>query len=309
MKTKPIALDMPEDEAELAGWLERLVVGERLGALVAELEGIHGPAPRTASLDQALGDRRKAVLRDGLASLPHDRFGLLLRQPRLLLKLQELVLVSGGPYWETLAAAQPDHRDALSRGRVRLPGLPNVPGQALAARGATPLAEAPRRWRSLRWGVGLAATAAAALLLGAFLIPGRPGGRRQSIPPPATASGWGWNRPGALAEDLPPAAYLDHLADSAQEWFNQRPDEPLELARRITEFRQGCSVLILSDHKPLTADDRAWLVERCRAWVAKLDAHLAFLESGQPAATIRDQADATIHALIAALRERAKPMS
>jgi hypothetical protein len=85
--------------------------------------------------------------------------------------------------------------------------------------------------------------------------------------------------------------------------------ERLELARRITEFRQGCSVLILSDHKPLTADDRAWLVERCRAWVAKLDAHLAFLESGQPAATIRDQADATIHALIAALRERAKPMS
>ena len=137
--------------------------------------------------------------------------------------MQEQVLVSGGPDWETLAAAQPDHRDALARGRVRLPSLPNVPGQAPAARGATPPAEAPRRWRSLRWGVGLAATAAAALLL--------------------------------------------------------------------------------------AANDRAWLVERRRAWVAKLDAHLASLESGQPAATIRDQADATIHALIAVLRERAKPMS
>ena len=186
--------DVWRDEAELAGWLERLVVGERLGAPVAELEGIHRPAPRTASLDQALGDRREAVLRDGLASLPHDRFGL--RQPRLLPKLQEQVLVSGGPYWETLAAAQPDHRDALSRGRVRLPGLPNVPGQALAARGAARARRgAPRRWR--------------------------------------------------------------HPCAGA--WASRPPPRPRIL---------------------LTADDRAWLVERRRAWVAKLDAHLASLESG-----------------------------
>jgi hypothetical protein len=296
MKTKPtpIALDMPEDEAELASWLERLVVGERLGALVAELEGIHGPPARTASLDQALGDRRDAVLRDGLASLPPDRLGLFLRQPRLLLQLQELVLVSGCPHWETLAAAQPEHRDALARGRVRLPG------QGYAT---------PRTWHLRRWGVGLAATAAAALLLAAFLISGRPGGPRQPVPPAATASAWGWNRPGALAEDLRPGAYLDHLADAAQEWFNQRPEGPVDLARRLGEFRQGCSVLILSPHQPLSADDRAWLVEKCRTWAAKLDAELASLERGEDPTVVRDQADATAAALVKALRDRAKTLS
>jgi hypothetical protein len=298
MKTKPtpkpIALDMPEDEAELPAWLERQVVGERLGALVAELEAIHGPPARTASLDQALGDRRDAVLRDGLSSLPPDRLGLLLRQPRLLLQLQELVLVSGGPHWETLAAAQPEHRDALARGRVRLPG------QASAT---------PRTWHLRRWGVGLAATAAAALFLAAFLIPGRPGGRPQPAPPPATASGWGWNRPGALAEDLRPGAYLDHLADAAEEWFNQRPEGPVDLARRLGEFRQGCSVLILSPHKPLSAEDREWLVEKCRAWAAKLDTHLVSLEGGAEVPKVRDEADATIDKLIKALRDRAKSLA
>ena len=55
----------------------------------------------------------------------------------------------------------------------------------------------------------------------------------------------------------------------------KRPDDPIDLARRIGEFRQGCSVLILSPHKPLSGQDRAWLVGKCRAWAAKLDAHLA----------------------------------
>jgi hypothetical protein len=300
MKTnsKPIALDMPEDEAALAGWLERQVVGERLGTLVAELEGIHGPPAHTASLDQVLGDRRDAVLRDGLASLPHQRFGLFLRQPRLLLGLQELVLISGGPHWQTLAAAQPEHRDALVQGRVR---LPDVPERALTAL---------RPFRLQRWGVGLAATAivAASLLLAAFLIPGLPGGRKQSAPS-AASSAWGWNRPGALTDDLRPGAYLNRLADAAGEWFDQRPESPIDLARRLGDFRQGCSVLILSPHKPLSAQDRAWLVEKCRAWAAKLEAVIASLESGENPAAIRDQADATATALVKALRDRAKALS
>jgi len=108
---------------------------------------------------------------------------------------------------------------------------------------------------------------------------------------------------------LPPGVYLDRLADAAGEWFKKRPDDPNALARRIGEFRQGCSVLILSPHKPLAAQDRAWLVEKCRAWAAKLDAHLAALEGGASAAQVRDEADATINKLIAALRERAQALA
>jgi hypothetical protein len=112
-----------------------------------------------------------------------------------------------------------------------------------------------------------------------------------------------------LPEDASPAAYFDQLADSAHEWFDPRPETPIDLGRRLGEFRQGCSVLILSPHRPLPAQDRAWLVEKCRAWAAKLDAHLAALESGEPAGSVRDQADATIDTLIKALRDRAKSLA
>ena len=97
------------------------------------------------------------------------------------------------------------------------------------------------------------------------------------------ASRWGWNRPGALPQDLGPGEYLNRIADAAAEWFNQRPEGPIDLARRLGELRQGCSVLILSPHKPLSAQDRTWLVEKCRAWAAKLDAHLVSLEGGTAA--------------------------
>ena len=143
-------------------------------------------------------------------------------------------------------------------------------------------------------------------MLGVFLVQRRREGDQGA--PAVAASGWGWSRPGALADDLPPAVYLDRLADAAGEWFKKRPADPIALARRIGEFRQGCSLLILSPHKALAAQDRAWLVDKCRAWAAKLDAHLAALEGGASAAQVRDDADATINKLIAALRDRAKAL-
>ena len=42
---KLIALEIPENPAELAGWLDRQIVGDDLAALVAELEAIHGNHP------------------------------------------------------------------------------------------------------------------------------------------------------------------------------------------------------------------------------------------------------------------------
>src|SRR5207253_3173371 len=109
-----------------------------------------------------------------------------------------------------------------------------------------------------------------------------------------TPNAWGWSRPGALPGDVPAPAYLDRLADAAAEWFARRPDEPLALARRIAEFRQGCSVLILAEHKPLSAEDRRWLVVRCRAWAGALDRHLAAVEAGRDPARVRTEVDETV---------------
>ena len=300
---KLIALEIPDEATALPGWLEQHLVGADLGALVAELEAVHGPVAKALPLDQVLGRHRDHVLARGLGVLSANRLRQFLRQPRLLLDLQELILTSGGPYWLHRAAAAAEHRPAVERGWQRLAATLAAEG---IRTGAGPDLSAPTRagrshWPRLRWIVSLAT--AAAVLLGVVFVD------RWRGPHPgsgiAATTEWGWNRPGALTQELPRGDYLNRLADGAEEWFHRRPEEPLALARRIAEFRQGCSVLILSPHRPLPAEDRAWLVEKCRAWAAELDGSLAAVEAGHDPREVRGQANATINQLIAALRQRA----
>ena len=78
-----LAMDIPDDPAELPGWLERHLVGLDLAALVAELEAVHGlPTGPVPTVRDVLGDRLDAVLAGGLARLPHEVLGRLLRQPQ-----------------------------------------------------------------------------------------------------------------------------------------------------------------------------------------------------------------------------------
>jgi hypothetical protein len=126
--------------------------------------------------------------------------------------------------------------------------------------------------------------------------------QRYVAPRAPSSPQWAWNKPGALPQNVPADAYLTGLADAAHEWFNQRPDEAASLARRMGEFRQGCSVLILSDHASLPPEDRRWLVERCRDWAAKLDKQLAALENGADVLQVRSEMDDLIAQLSRALR-------
>ncbi|MHB1426408.1 MAG: hypothetical protein ACYC3I_24865 [Gemmataceae bacterium] len=61
-------------------------------------------------------------------------------------------------------------------------------------------------------------------------------------------------------------------------------------------------MLIFAEHKPLSAKDRQWLVERCRLWAAKLDKLREEVETGRNAVEVRGEADKTIEKLIAASR-------
>jgi hypothetical protein len=96
---KLISLEIPDEAAKLAGWLESQLVGLNLTALVAELEAVHGFGQGLAepplSLETILGNQRDAVVAQGLGSLSQERLGQLLRHPRLLLDLQELIVSSG----------------------------------------------------------------------------------------------------------------------------------------------------------------------------------------------------------------------
>jgi hypothetical protein len=133
------------------------------------------------------------------------------------------------------------------------------------------------------------------------------------VPPPTpthpeTTTAWGWNQPGALPQDGPADEYLETLATLAKEWFARRPEgnDRLALARLLAELREGCSVLILSPHKPLDAKTRAELVRRCHKWANQFADQLAELEAGDDVAAVREKTDKTVQTLIGWLREEAK---
>ncbi len=113
---KLIATEIPDETTALPGWLEHHLVGTDLGTLVAELEAVHGRVARPLPLDQILGRHRDNVLAQGMIALPPKRLRGLLRQPRLLLDLQELILTSGGPHWLDRAASEPETRQSVERG-------------------------------------------------------------------------------------------------------------------------------------------------------------------------------------------------
>jgi hypothetical protein len=282
---------IPDDPDALIRWLEGHLVGAGLRALAAELAAVHSAVPSTDSIRARLGPHLSAVLERGLSALPPTEIRHLLHQPYHLLELQQIVLLEGGPYWDTVPRSG-EFLDRGNTGRARL-------GAELFGPPAEPLAEPPARRRSWRMVWVVAATAGLVFIV-TFA------GTRWLVPRgPAAEPSWGWARAGAFAKDLDRAVYLNRLADEADEWFAQRPADAPAAARRIAEFRAGCTALLMADHAPLPPADREWLKERCRLWRKALDEHLARLEDTGDAAAALAATDATVHQLGRALRTRA----
>jgi hypothetical protein len=297
------ALDIPDDPTELSVWLERHLVGLHLAELVAELEAVHGaPSDKEPTLDRVLGPSLDSVLTEGLQRVPRPALGRLLRHPRLLLELQDRVSSSGGEHWSHIAATDTELTGLVERDRPKL----EAPEQeeptvlnGLSARHA---------WYSRPYFTVLAT---AATLLTAFFV--------WDALKSAGSAEWGWNRPGVLTSTASPSAYLHGLAEAAEDWFRQgvkeRPGDAVALARRIGDFRRGCTALILAPSTALAQADRDWLLKHCRDWAVKLDASLATVEALAPnkdparVTEVRDSADRTIRALIKALHDKADSLS
>lgn len=281
------ALEIPETTDELAPWLERHLLGSDLLDVVALLEAFRLQTDDSQSLAAICGTRLPAVLSQGLTALSPEQLRELLRHPRRLIELQQLILVDGADYWTSPAFAAVDEQTTTGNwGRLK-PALATgrQPQKVPAAVGAD-----IRRRKSTWWLTAVAAMVAIGI----------------GVLQPWKSSGWGWDAPGVLAVNLPADAYLEHLATRADEYF-QRPRESREqLKRTVGEFRHSCDTLIKSEHPQLAEADRGWLRERCGAWAKKLDGHLAELEKTGDVAQVRTQADGTIRTLIQKLRERAK---
>ena len=304
-----VAFTIPDDPAQLPSWLESRLVAPDFGRLVAELAAAHPSRGRSdLPARQLMGEWHARALSEGLSAVPPGELQQLLRHPRSLLELQEAVLTEGGAYWDEVASRADELTAAVERGKAALAAIFESRPAASQASSSTPVSvvrpsPAPRSY--LAWAVVSTAMAACLLIAVGYLVltgpkPG-PGGTTETA-----AIGWGWAKPGGIPQDTQkPAEYLNALAATSEEWFKQRPDDAAGVARRINEFRTGCSQLILSPHTPLAPADRDWLVERCRAWARKLDDHLTALEAGADPAKVRGDADDTVRKLQAALRERA----
>jgi hypothetical protein len=310
------ALDLPDDPAELAPWLERQVVGGDLADLVAELEVVHARSSgaEPPALDTVLSGHLPSVLHQGLGELPRPALGTLLRNPRLLLELQERVLLEGGDHWSDLAREDPEvlrrvdasWKDVESRIRQATSREFRAP-ETLPIERPLSVTRPPRVGLIMAW--AKCATIAASVLAFLFTVERLNPEKRPATPnviAKKASPDWGWNTPGLLTRVEPPAAYLTHLADAANEWFDKRPETPGDLAFRLGELRTGCTRLIVARNTSLQPADQAWLVNHCRDWAAKLDKAVHDLEQGDPVDRVRSEVDAIVTRLIGVLRDRAK---
>jgi hypothetical protein len=294
------SLEIPDKPDELAGWLTSQLLGPNLAPLVAELSAIRdSESTDHLTLDDVLAGDRSAVLSGGLSALPADRLQQLLQRPTLLLDLQEAVLTEGGTCWKPQKENLDESNQRLEFGWNRLQETIHDERPRAFDSGADLHRLAIRRWHTHPFLVSLAT--AAAVLLATFAW-------QQSQPPPTVqtvATAWGWDREDSLNESLSRREYLQSLANAAGEWFNKRPATRREVANRLIQFRQGCSHLILAEHKPLPTADRQWLIGKCRSWAGTLDGHLTALEGGDDVISVRGEIDVTINKLIHAIRTRA----
>lgn len=276
------SLDIPDSPAELGPFLELALVGNSLPDLVGELRAVTSGSP-AETLDVLLSVDRDRVLEQGLGVLGFERQRRLLANPQLLLELQELVYADGGKYW--LDRLLDPEAEAAARGTWKR--------VAAQARPSTPSGTAAPRVRSRRALMALSLVAAGVLVAGYLAWP-KPGA-------------WGWNRPGVFDVALARRAYLEHLAETANEWFSREPQSSPELSTRLREFRSGCDKLLVASHSQLSPGDRDWLIERCKVWTAKVDQARMDLETGhKPPETVSADMKSMVNQLTTALRRRAE---
>ena len=305
-----LTMTVPDDPAELSRWLEQRLVAADFAQFIAELSA-HFPVASSAEQPLDLLDRWLPVaLDEGLTPLPPEVLSQLLRHPSVLAKFQEHVVIEGGAYWDDLIDATDSFSEHLERGRSSLQRAIAEDNQAdgkvrrKAALKAVP-AEAVKRPSGRGYKAwAIVSTAIAACLVVAVvwqaIVPEQP-----TLPKAKIA--WGWARPGGLAADeSSPKAYLNKLADNAEEWSAYRPGDSNGVATRIAEMRLGCAQLMHSNYGPLNPADKEWLLEHCREWAKALDRHQQALDAGAEAVTVRGQVDETVREIAATLREKAK---
>lgn len=295
-------LELPDSHAEQVSWLEKAIMGSDGNRVIAELSAVFGDA----SFDLS-DEEKKAVYDRGLGGLLPDRFKKLLQAPSALATLQRDVIEFGGDYWNTI-----DRHDLQSAiiERARPTSSPQLKKTTHDASRPSPSWASNVAWAAL----GSLATAAALLIIFSektnppnqpVAVIVNPGDKIESI---GDSDAWGFAKFArsdiVTSTNVQRANYFDKIATAAEAWSKQRPETPAALAKRLGEFRMGCSALLLADH-PLPPEDQQWLKQRCGQWASAIENHLAELENGMSVQEVTARVDVTVTKIAAAIKGRA----
>ena len=306
----PLATELPEDHSLWATWLDHQVVGPDLRLLVRQWEllaGINSELFPEESWEQRLvsqfSDQLPKILANGLGALSSDELLRFLRQPRLLMALQEQVFLNGGPYWERLSRSEIHVEEASgisSKVRAAVREFDQAEGarehrlhvSSSSEKSSTlPSTESSTKSFSrspLRMALMLAAVAASALIA-VFLMQPRDQGRY-------------FARTGLIVSSLEGRDFTKSLAVAIREdWDTDSSDE--EFRNQLRSLRDSCERLLAADLRQLSPAVAQDLKTRCKKWQASFSEMLDGLDTGRPVSEVRQEANQLVERLVTVLSD------
>ena len=293
------SLQIPDSLAETGIWLDDLLVSPDLVDTIVELEILAGDRlTKIQSLDGVLAGSENRVYESGLASANESVIRSLLRQPSLLLELQEKVMMNGGKYWQE----KTNHAYSTTNAGVVLRGLgadvssastsapvdSSKPSQVVTTK-------SNEGWNQKQV-FGLVAALAAALLVMVSIW--QPWGQGSTV----AKANWGFSKSGLLSSDTSEAEMLEQLVDASASWHNKTPASKEQLEKRLREFDQGCKMLLNSDLPQLSATNRRAVHNACEDCRSAIAQQLSALKSGAGLAKVQAGSDKAIDQLTSSLR-------
>lgn len=302
-------LQIPDAIADWPAWLERELVGIHLHELVQELEILSRGEPKTSTLEETLNGAKQAVLEQGLVALGDSQLRTLLRNPRQLTDLQELVFVAGGEYWQTVSRSDSLQRmateqwqnlaseisDARKQNRQTIeppPVAARTPPRSQAVRPSKELevqdhSETRSTFFGRRTVVLIAIAALAACLLFAWIPFVRP-----------SQDGRFFANASIQESDLTGKDYLKLMADTIRADWKLQPSGPNAARDQLVAFRDSCDILLGSDVPQLRPEVETELKARCRKWQTKFDDALNQLASGADPEQVQVEANQIVQQLL-----------
>jgi hypothetical protein len=297
---KLISLTIPEEESQLAPWLEEIFARGETYQLAEELSALREkshadkPIERKYSLTDSYAEALPKVAKRGLGVLNEKDLKRLLRHPYLLRELVDFLFLEGGPYWDRLWQKEMDLGPSTHNSWKKFQSfLPMESGTSAAEQMVvSPLSEAilvseaeipiARRAKShSRWGFAALSSfvTAAAVLIALVNIPQlrESLGIVPQVKNEVAIAPWGLlKEPPSGLDD---AGVYQWTAAAFREALVRPAEDRLALATLINELRMGCSKLQLNPPASMSATKKADLLKRCFDWERKLDDLVVRLES------------------------------